>query len=702
MTLIAPTLFAAHVHAYIAAGFRLFPCNHPDNPKAPSRKHWRQTPYDALLEPETLQPIYGLNLQPTDLVIDVDPRRFTAGENQLKMLWEKLMLPPAETFIVSTVSGGAHIYFKKPADFPVRRRLDSLGFPAIEIKSAGQYVCGAGSVMPGGKIYSIERGSPKTIVDAPQELLDFIRRPDDHASEDDLASGITSDDKQTIERFIAWLMTPGVVLRGSYQIACEGRDYGLSKGAIFSAMRDYYNPQRAEPKSDDELKTKIKNAFAFAQNSTPGKLHPSADFQRQGEDHVVAEEIAKIKWDLKPNGVLEATITNCINFFQIPPHAAYENPLYGLIRYNQFTDHIEFTRPAPWHYQGEYPPHWTDTDTIQLKHWLGQNKHYNAMTGLYHEAVIAVSRIHQYHPIRDYLYSLKWDGVRRLDQILVRYAGAPNNDYIQEVGKNTLIAACARVMKPGCQHDHMLVLEGKQGSGKTSFVRTLGGKWFADVLIDPHSKDTVHAMIGSWFLEASEMEFAKRADVQALKAFLTRTVDKVRLVYHRIPMLIPRQSVFIGTVNTSATGYLRDTTGNRRYWCVVTGTIDIPALERDRDQLFAEAFQRYLEGENWHIIDPYIQKIALQEADARIEMDSWVEILEDWLGRNEAVLPHPLKTEYIAYAALNLNPSRLDRVSHNRLHSAMRELGWVRMKNWDKNVKNQVWSWEKPVDLSDL
>ena len=275
--------------------------------------------------------------------------------------------------------------------------------------------------------------------------------------------------------------------------------------------------------------------------------------------------------------------------------------------FDEFRQEIVVTRPLPWDAAGEAAPRpWTDGDDVRAAEWL-QRRELNVTPMIVSRSVGAVAREITVHPVRDYLGALTWDGVPRIETWACRYLGAEDTAFNRSVGALWLISAVARIFRPGVKADHMLVLEGPQGARKSTALKILAGEdWFTDELPDLGSKDAAMHMQGVWIIEIAELDAIGRAEVSRIKAFLTRTTDRFRPPYGRYTIEVPRQCVFAGTVNPDT--YLRDETGNRRFWPVRCGTIDIDALARDRDQLWAEAVARFRAGAIWWLDTPELDR----------------------------------------------------------------------------------------------
>ncbi|MCA3560682.1 MAG: hypothetical protein IOC82_06580 [Aestuariivirga sp.] len=237
-----------------------------------------------------------------------------------------------------------------------------------------------------------------------------------------------------------------------------------------------------------------------------------------------------------------------------------------------------------------------------------------------------------FHPVVDYLDGLRWDGVPRLGRWLVEYGGAADTRYVRAVGELVLVAAVRRVRRPGAKFDEMLVLESEQGKDKSTALKVLAIRedWFTDDLpLNAESKRVIEALSGKWIVEAGELKGMRKGGADHLKGFLSRSHDRARMSYDRREREVPRQCIIIGTTNDSR--YLRDTTGNRRFWPVRVQPFKIAELRRDRDQLWAEAAAREAEGASIRL-DPELWADATAEQEARRVEDPFFERLHGALG----------------------------------------------------------------------
>jgi predicted P-loop ATPase len=315
-----------------------------------------------------------------------------------------------------------------------------------------------------------------------------------------------------------------------------------------------------------------------------------------------------------------------------------------------------------------------DEDEIAVQHWI----QWKALRGVgdktVHDAMAKRARDCSFHPVRQYLDGLKWDGKGRLDFWLSDYLDVPDDTYSRAIGPMFLIAMVARIFQPGCKADYCLVLEGPQGVLKSKACSVLAGQWFSSSLPDiTHVKDAMQHLRGKWLIEIAELHAFGRAETSLLKSFISRETDRYRPTYGRNDVAEPRQCLFIGTTNEKT--YLRDHTGGRRFWPVKCGSPDIEALARDRDQLFAEAVVRFRRGDHWWP-DPIFEAEHIKpEQEARRDADAWEPLIADWLDNTAEVR---IRVADVAQRALGIEASRLGRAEQNRITAVMLREGWER------------------------
>lgn len=291
------------------------------------------------------------------------------------------------------------------------------------------------------------------------------------------------------------------------------------------------------------------------------------------------------------------------------------------------------------------------------------------------DVVADAARATPFHPVHDYLHALSWDEQPRLDNWLSVYGGAEDNEYTRAVGALLLVAAVRRVKRPGCKFDEMVVLESSQGTNKSSALRIMAVEddWFTDDLpLNVESKVVIERLAGRWIAEAAELKGMRNGQVEHLKAFLSRQSDSARLAYARLVVEVPRQCVIVGTTNSDQ--YLRDGTGNRRFWPVRIAGFDLEALRRDRDQLWAEAAKREASGVSIRL-DPALWACAAEHQEARKVDDPFAETF----GAVLRGLEGKIKAED-AWSILGIPTGHRTQELNARLGEAMRSLGWKRKK----------------------
>ena len=296
------------------------------------------------------------------------------------------------------------------------------------------------------------------------------------------------------------------------------------------------------------------------------------------------------------------------------------DPQLQNIVFNQQLDGMEIKGEVPWKHPSKY---WRDADDAQLISYV--DSHYGTFSQRnYQIAVTKVADDRSYHPIREYLAALpEWDGVPRVDTLLIDYLGAEDNSYVRAVTRKTLCAAVRRVQEPGVKFDTMLVLNGPQGIGKSTLISRLAGEWFSDSLnlSDTKDKTAAEKLQGYWILEIGELAGLRKAEVETLRSFLSRQNDIYRAAFGRRATPHPRQCIFFGTTNAES-GYLRDTTGNRRFWPVKTPGGGIKhsweLTTEDICQIWAEVLVLVKDGEKLHLA-PDLEMLAKSEQREALE-----------------------------------------------------------------------------------
>lgn len=343
------------------------------------------------------------------------------------------------------------------------------------------------------------------------------------------------------------------------------------------------------------------------------------------------------------------------------------------------------------------PGVWADTDTTRLRAWMAERYGLVLSKGDADESVNVAAATNVVHPVRDYLSPLPWDGTSRVPTWLSVYCGAPDTPYVRAVSRIALVGAVARIMRPGCKLDTMVVLQGPQGVGKSSAIAALvpNEDWFTDEF-SAETRDGKLALRGVWLVEVGELAALRKAEVETIKAFLSRRVDKYRDPYGRRDGRHPRQCALFGTVNPEQ--YLRDDTGNRRFLPVTVGAIDLAGIRRDRDQLWAEARTLYERGEPWHLTDVAVIAEAQEQQEARRVLDPREEIVARWLAgadkmRNADVrrAARGVTTADVLTRALEVPKERATKAAQMDAAALLDKCGWKKCPNKHTRDGNRVW-----------
>lgn len=325
-------------------------------------------------------------------------------------------------------------------------------------------------------------------------------------------------------------------------------------------------------------------------------------------------------------GLLQNSLRNLTLIMQ-------NDPELKSIMFNQQLDGMEIKGNVPWVHPSKY---WRDADDAQLISYIDAN--YGTFSARnYDIAVAKVTDDRSYHPIREFLASLpEWDRIPRVETLLIDYLGARDSVYVRAVTRKTICAAVKRVFYPGCKFDTMLVLNGPQGIGKSTLIARLAGEWFSDSLNlgDTKDKTAAEKLQGYWILEIGELAGLRKAETETLRSFISRQNDIYRAAFGKRATPHPRQCVFFGTTNAE-NGYLRDTTGNRRFWPVKTPGIgkkhSWDLTDDDVQQVWAEAVEYVNSGEKLHLL-PEIEALAKYEQREALEADEREGLVSDFLS----------------------------------------------------------------------
>ncbi len=637
----------------------------------------------------------------------------TIGEDSLAALLVKHgPLPPHP--IARTPNGGKHHVFAYPIDGDLPRRikfapgLDALGSHMEgEEEKAGYFVAYPSRRIEGDYVWEVRPGSLETIPLAPSWLIEMIRTDAvRQVATIPIAPTPSADTKPygraaltEICREIA-TCAPGsqddTLLRRSRRIGRMVAGGSINEGEAFTSLVAagmQMTPGR-EPWSQKDVEKKVRrgmeHGFRDPHQPKPSVRPPTISLIHTSPQKIEPEKIQPKPWEYglpwicKPDGTKKPKEAhNCQLMIEHHPDVA------GLLDYNEFSDQLMLVRGLPGDKRINYPRFLTDDDITEWTAWINQqglSPSYDMVQRHMH----AWAKRNGRDPLKEYLNSLKWDGKPRIDMWLSYYCDAEANDYTRAIGRKFLIGAAARGLIPGSKVDSMLIWEGIQGIGKSTGARALfGDQFFSDQIADVRNKEGAISLQGIWCIEVAEMDKFGRVEANAVKSFLTHNEDRYRPHYGRHMVARPRRCVFLGTINPDGTGYLRDPTGNRRFWPVEVKSIDVESLKLDRDQLWAEAVTALRSGEK-HWLDSDQEKLAAVEQEARQEDElrepeviEWVENQRPEDGVFAFTIVDCLKGVGITGAHQNSREA-------NSARRIVKKMGCYARSNW-ANRKGRFW-----------
>ncbi|WP_417599811.1 VapE domain-containing protein [Pararhodobacter oceanensis] len=582
------------------AGFPVFPCSDNKRPLTPQgfknaskdinivSAFWREYP-DAMVGLPTgaASGIFVIDL-------DVDPdTREPVGERSLATLRHDDLL--ATTPAVSTPSGGRHLYFRHCG---LGNSVCKLG-PKIDTRGDGGYVIAPGSVSSTGTYHptstdfslcnlpEVPEEIQLLLGDAPKKEMLQISKEQRARGPSAWANAAIGSEMQRIKNSqlgdrnnalnlaafsIGQIIGAGALDRDVVhtQLLDAARSVGLDDAEAYATIASGMNAGSSKPR------TSFNNVTSSARGDEPFKESPIELSQRHGNGTNWCMEVACSALET------EAAWAGVLAFDELSGLNVVLKPIPGTkVPRSSFKARVI-----------------RDTDFTAAVRWFNRNGYRNASKNVVTDAISFVAAQTSISPVRDYLNALKWDGVARIETWLTRYCSTKSSELTSKFGRRWLISAVARALNPGCKADCMLVFEGPQGAGKSSILKVLAGPdWFSDSLIDMRGKDASTALRGKWIIELPELSAMRRSDTELVKAFLSRAEERYRPPYGRTEVIEPRRCVFAGTTNR--TDYLTDETGGRRFWPVAVGQVKLDDLQRDRDQLWAEAVFAFEAGETW-------------------------------------------------------------------------------------------------------
>jgi predicted P-loop ATPase len=571
----------------------------------------------------------GLAVGPEHVVIDVDPRNggeITLVELQLK--YEDL--PP--TLTCRTGGGGWHFYFRTPV--PIR--CDSLGRvlgKGIDIKGNGGYVIAPPSVHESMQLYYFDESKPRVMEDCPKWLLDLMTA-DRNGETKLLPPAATADFIVSGARNVALARMAGAMRR-----------QGIDRATIVQALIAENRLKCRPPLSKEEV---IKCATSIS------KYAPAQ------------ASVADWRMMLKKSkdGIIKASASNAAIIMTM------DDNWKGALGFDEFREKMIWRKDPP---DGMFRPklgsEFADDDLLYCQNWLAKWQGPSFSTENLFVAAKAVARQNRYNSLTSHLSGLEWDEVPRLRNWLSTYAQAKDTPVVSQMGRWWLLSAIARAFEPGCQADHVLVLEGEKGDGKTSISRIVGGDFFCEGLPTINHQYIGIMMAGKWIIEIGELGSFTKVSWQKVKQFITQKTDLYKEPYAKVATDRPRNGVFIGTTNP---GEYIEEHDERRFWPVTVGKVDLVAFERDRDQVLAEAVACYKAGEKWYPLAKSTD-LAEEQEDRRVR-DVWEDrVLTYLVGR---VKDGTVTTSEIL-SFIGVDPAMQNRGHEMRTGKIMRGLGWA-------------------------
>lgn len=675
----------------VRAGYTLIPLhpwNHVDEKgrergKTPRDSTWVIRDYDPqqVLDWARDGGNIGVRLRDTDLIIDWDPRNLGGadGNEVLARFQETFGLRLDECPRVNTGSGGFHFYLRMPAGLRIRGNLKETFTEALEFKSYGRQVVAPGSIHPNGRPYTW--GKLSMIPEAPESLVAAIRKPDRPKGGERSEERISKEhvvhclDQLSVEKYRdhdEWFELMQAVhyasggsdeVRAAFIRWSTGDPEYADDAEVIQGRWDSLDP---DPKGDV---VGVGTLFMHVANAGGSPHVPASMVFEPVKVGVSAEEYQPFFSRYK-DGRPKSTYGNTVEGFK------------GLgirLAHDTFFDTyiVKDLGRMPEYFTRLKSTEWSDDLCAAARYVLQQQYHLEIGNDTIDSVARANALMDKHDSLVDHL-----DGLERGDQPLLadwlpRFSQAPPSLYTRAVGRIFLLGAVARVYCPGVTFQVMPIFEGEQGEGKSTMLRLLGGPFFLEGLPHDLGREAVMAAEGKWIIEVEELAAFRKIEAEALKAFITRQVDKIRKPYAKTAQNYPRRSVLAGTTNENA--YLIDSTGNRRFLPTRLGRIYLGQLAMDRDALLAEARDTWLANPDPSTLEmpATLYSVAAAEQEERRIEDPWERAVGQFLDKHSE---STVATETILYDALRKTMGQATSQDTRRIAKAMKRNGWVKAR----------------------
>lgn len=696
----------ARMREHVECGIQLFPCHRPRKmgrdkkgevvslAKRPIINEWQKYKEPSAKVVKEFGSTNNIAAQLSDswLVIDSDPRN--QSETGMARLIDDCELDgydfnPAEFYRVSTPGGGEHVYMKLPRNLKIAKKIRN--YPGVDFLTKGSYVLIPGDAAA-GKYYRKIEGSP-ALADTPEAdeaLLHLIEKREVATSISNQAGQWTTKQLAHVlegidaERFAGagsyadWIH---ILMAAHFQTSGEGLQEAIDFSARVAEFADTAEDEVTDKWKSFSLNKKSKVGagtlwhFIEASGNEPhdhfpaGTIDPNDDFtddleSLDGPQSYTDEDDlpAKFTYIKDVKGKSSGKVMPSRPNLRLALHKMGVELSYDL-----------FARRAVVEGMRNFGPFLGDHEADELRFRMENKFRLKGPEKTFFKiGMTTIARRNSFHPVHDYLNALQWDGVNRIDCWLKTYGGAADTEFNRAVGAIVLMAAVRRVRQPGVKFDELLTLESDEGQNKSSALRMLAvkGEWFSDSIpLDADDKHMIEATDGKWIGEIPELQAMRKNDWDKVKSNLSRATDRARMAYGYFADDRPRQFICIGTTNSQE--YLFSPYGNRRFWPVKVKRFNLDELQRDRDQLWAEAAAREAAGASIRLPEA-LWNAAKDEQDKRQVADPFFEVLTEKLDRLEGTI----KTEDV-WRLLGVPIERRNQNGAGaRMAAVMRKLGW--------------------------